>query len=240
MKFLKDMIAAFQFLTSIPIPIKTDEENLKKSIIWFPLVGGVIGIISGFGYQFLIVYFNQELSAVFTIFIYIVLTRGLHLDGFMDTIDGFSSRKDREKILKIMKDSYVGSFAVLGAGIWLLIMVNALPLLKPVDIILIHTFSRFNITLMPLVCSYPRKSGIGQFFVENVNKYIFAIEVSLFLIILSVLNTSYFKYLFLSFLVSLIIGKWSNKMIGGITGDTIGFTVEATNLILILSIVIQV
>lgn len=244
MKFLKNIIAAFQFLTAIPLPVKTSEENLKHSMGWFPLVGAVIGTATGFGFQLFRQWFNENIAAVFTILLYIILTRGLHLDGYMDTIDGFFSRKDRASVLKIMKESAVGGFAVLGAGTWFLLVFSALPLLKPEDHIFIHTLTRMGILLSPLVVSYPRESGTGKFFVENVK-----IKTLLFGILLAgitgavlwytgLFNFPAYGVLFLvSFAAALGIAFWSKRKIGGITGDVLGFTVETTHLVLIVLII---
>lgn len=245
MKFLKNIIAAFQFLTAIPLPVKTREEHLKRSLGWFPLVGAVIGTATGFGFQLFRLWFNENISAVFTILLYIILTRGLHLDGYMDTIDGFFSRKDRTSVLKIMKESVVGGFAVLGAGIWFLLVFSALPLLKPEDHIFIHMLSRMGILLSPLVVSYPRESGTGKFFVENVK-----IKTLLFGIIVAGIAgavlwfaglfhfPAYGLLFFVPFVAALIIALWSRRKIGGITGDVLGFTVETTHMLLIVSILL--
>ncbi len=252
MTLLKNIIAAFQFLTVLPLPVHTDGKNLAKSIAWFPLVGAVSGLITGFGYKALCLLFPQSISSAITILLYIILTRGLHLDGFMDTIDGFFSSKDRSAMLRIMKEPTVGSFAVLGAGVWFLVLFAALPRLNPAHHVMIHTFSRLGILLMPLLFSYPRESGTGKFFVENMNKKIFLFSVTLTIGISALLYFAAFHgtdsasaslipitfaFLPASLVIASLIGKWSQKKIGGITGDVLGCAIEASNLLLILAIV---
>jgi adenosylcobinamide-GDP ribazoletransferase len=240
LRSIKNIIAAFQFLTSIPLPIKTDHDNLNKSIFWFPLIGAVIGFITGYGYLFLNQYLSNNLSSIAVIFIYLIITRGLHLDGFIDTIDGFFSRKNRPAILTIMKESTTGSFAIMGTGIWFLTMFATLPLLKPEDQIIIHTLSRLNIILIAVLFPYARKNGWGKFFVKNANINTFILTMTPTFIAICLINLSYVKYFFLSILVSLFIGIWSEKKINGITGDILGFTVETTNLILLVSLNIKI
>lgn len=46
-------------------------------------------------------------------------------DGFMDTADGVFSARSRERMLEIMKDSHVGSNAVLAIIILLLLKIAA-------------------------------------------------------------------------------------------------------------------
>lgn len=237
------MIAAFQFLTVLPLPVKTGRENLEKSMVWFPVVGVVIGLVTGFGYRLLTYVFVETVSAALTIFIYIVLTRGLHLDGFMDTIDGFFSSKDRKSMMEIMKEPAVGSFAVLGVGVWFLVLFTSIPFLRPVDFVMIHTLTRFQVLLLPLLFSYPRENGTGKFFAASVTLKTF-IGALIFTII--VMAAMYFidisflpifsAFLLISLVISWFIGLWSKKKISGITGDVIGFTIETTHLVLVLFI----
>jgi adenosylcobinamide-GDP ribazoletransferase len=249
---MKNIAAAFQFLTILPVPIKTTQKNLEKSILWFPLAGAMIGLITGYGYWLLNHVFTGNISSVLTILIYIVLTRALHLDGFMDTIDGFFSHKnkqDKDFILKIMKDPTVGSFAVLGVIIWSLLLFCIIPHLEPADHVMIHTYTRMAILLMPLLFSYPRKSGTGKFFAEHVNGKTFSAAITITLVIIALtclinktntMTVILFRgaLLLAALLISGLIGMWSKKKINGITGDILGFTIETTHLILALLIVL--
>ncbi|PID26474.1 MAG: adenosylcobinamide-GDP ribazoletransferase [Candidatus Cloacimonadota bacterium] len=234
MKELRSIVSGFQFLTIIPLKIDTDFEDLKNSLKYFPLVGLVIALIIFYSYQILGKYLDSGVSATITILIYAVLTRGLHLDGLMDTIDGFFSYRKRERILEIMKDPTVGSFAVIGALIWGLIFFSTLPLLGLAKIVTIFTLSRYNILMMPLLFSYPRESGTGKFFVENIclKKFIFSSIITI--VSISIFNLSYLIYLPISLLISYLIGVWSKKMINGITGDVLGFTNEFTTMVLMV------
>lgn len=237
MNQIKNIIVAFQFLTSIPINVKTDENNLKNSIAYFPLVGAVIGAILYSVFYLLNLNLNINIASALTILAYIILTRGLHLDGMMDTIDGFFSYKDRATILKIMKEPTVGSFAVLIAIVWGLLFFSALPQISFEGFILIFTLSRYNTIIMPLVFSYPRESGTGKFFVENVNIKVFMTATALALIPILIFNIVYIRYMIVSLVIALLSGLWAKKMIGGITGDVLGFTMEVTNLILLILMV---
>jgi adenosylcobinamide-GDP ribazoletransferase len=249
---MKNIAAAFQFLTILPVPVKTTKKNLEKSIVWFPLVGAVIGLITGYGYRLLNYVFTGNISSILTILTYIVLTRALHLDGFMDTIDGFFSHKnkrDKDFILKIMKDPMVGSFAVLGVIIWSLLLFTVIPRLEPKDHVMIHTYSRLAILLMPLLFSYPRERGTGKFFANHVDGKIFSASITITLVIMAVtffingtgsVSVALVRGVFLltALLISLVIGIWSKKKINGITGDILGFTIETIHLILALLIML--
>lgn len=249
---MKNIAAAFQFLTILPVPVKTTQKNLEKSILWFPLVGAIIGLITGYGYWLLNYIFAGNVSSVLTILIYIVLTRALHLDGFIDTIDGFFSHKnkrDKDLILKIMKDPTVGSFGVLSVIIWSLLLFSVIPHLEPKDHVMIHTYTRMAILVIPLLFSYSRESGTGKFFADSVNKKTFGAAIAVTLVIIAV---TYFingmdsvtvalvrgALLLVALLISGLIGIWSKRKINGITGDILGFTIETIHLILALLIIL--
>lgn len=240
MKWFKELIAAFQFLTVLPLPVRTLPEHMARSMVWFPLVGAVIGLATGWGYRLLSNIFPGTVAAVLTILLYILLTRGLHLDGFMDTVDGFFSHRHRQRILEIMKDPTVGSFAVLGSGIWFLVLLTSLEYLEPADHVMLHMTTRTAILWMPLFFSYPRESGTGKFFVENIKKG----TVIVAMLFLAAIAAGFFYkqplvplvVTVVSLAAALFTGLWSRRKIGGITGDVLGFTIETTHMLLVLVI----
>ncbi|MDD2497634.1 MAG: adenosylcobinamide-GDP ribazoletransferase, partial [Desulfitobacteriaceae bacterium] len=109
----RSMIIALTFLTRIPIKINFtyDEKDLGRTSRYFPLVGLIIGLlVAGVAYVFGGI--DRQLGAVAAILTGVILTGGLHLDGFMDTADGIFSARKRDKMLEIMKDSRVGAHGV--------------------------------------------------------------------------------------------------------------------------------
>lgn len=255
MTIIKNISAAFKFMTILPIPIQTEYSHLTKSLPWFPITGTVIGLIISLGYRYTGMILPLSISSVIAILIYILLTRGLHLDGLADTIDGFFSRKDRDTILKIMKEPTIGTFAALGLVSWFLLFYTCLPLLTATDLILTFSFARLSILWLPLFFSYPRESGTGKFFVENVNiitvlaATFITIGIMIFILFLQfpldikqIHSISPFilypGLLVISIFFALLVGMWSKQKIGGITGDTMGFTIECSQIIQFLIILL--
>ncbi len=119
---VKSFITAFSTYSKIPMPkISWDEENMKYAPCFFPLIGAVIGAV------WLLWLCLAEhcgisplLKAAVATLIPIVISGGIHLDGFCDITDALSSWQPREKKLEILKDPHVGAFAVIGCGCWLL------------------------------------------------------------------------------------------------------------------------
>ena len=110
--FVKNFLEALGFLTIFPVS-KTRASQLAKAMIFFPLVGFLIGVFS-FGGFLLMENFLPSLAYLALVLIPILVTGGLHADGFTDFCDGFFSGRPKEEVLRIMKDSRIGAFGGLG------------------------------------------------------------------------------------------------------------------------------
>ncbi|XRG81094.1 adenosylcobinamide-GDP ribazoletransferase [Rossellomorea sp. GAMAL-10_SWC] len=92
------------FLTSIPVPkIEVSNTDWKKKPLYFPLISLLIGgllwlAVTGVGRLFL-----TPVSAFLIVLVWIWITGGLHIDGWMDLADGFGSNRSREQMLKNYK-----------------------------------------------------------------------------------------------------------------------------------------
>lgn len=114
--------AAFQLLTRIPVPasIPFTPELLARSVVYYPLVGAVIGGIVAAAGAWLDGGVPAMPAAVLLMAVWMLLSGGLHMDGLMDTADGVLSHRSRERMLEIMKDSRVGAMGVIAAVVILL------------------------------------------------------------------------------------------------------------------------
>ncbi|PHV72297.1 adenosylcobinamide-GDP ribazoletransferase [Sporanaerobium hydrogeniformans] len=111
---MRRFICILQFLTRLPLPFKGEvDEEFHKGILYFPLVGGVLGLCYG-GIAFVSIrIFPAFISSLIILLSMVLLTGGLHLDGVGDTFDGLYSYRDKARILEIMKDSRLGTNALL-------------------------------------------------------------------------------------------------------------------------------
>ena len=99
---------------AIPCPVKIwDEKARPRMLSCFPLLGAVLGLIWG-GCGLLPEGFVR--AAALTAVPWL-LSGAIHLDGFLDCCDAIFSRRDLEKRQQILKDSHVGSFAVIGMAL---------------------------------------------------------------------------------------------------------------------------
>lgn len=119
--------AAFQFLSRFPVKMQIDfvPSLLRESVVFYPLVGAAIGLCVWLMGALSGAVLPAFPAAVLTLTLWVWLTGGLHLDGWMDTADGLLSYRTRERMLEIMKDSRVGAMGVI-ACVLLLMMKAAL------------------------------------------------------------------------------------------------------------------
>lgn len=116
-KYFRAFVMCLTMFTIIPCPFcKWDEEARPLMTLFLPVVGAVVG-----GLWTVTAYFLNILElpgsvrgAVLCAFPFFI-TGGIHMDGFLDTVDAVRSRRDIEDRRRILKDPHVGSFAVISA-----------------------------------------------------------------------------------------------------------------------------
>ncbi|MCF6462877.1 adenosylcobinamide-GDP ribazoletransferase [Clostridium sp. Cult1] len=234
-KMINGLILSIQFLTRLPIKKSIDfnDENLSKSIFFYPLVGIIIGGIGGLFY-YIFGFLNEDIGSFFALLSMIVLTGGLHLDGLSDTCDGFLSYRDKNKILEIMKDSRIGAFGVVSIVLDILlkyILISNLEGNIPLILGLAYGNSRLVIAYIMCTKRVAKKDGIGyMFYKSDPKKYALFGGIGYLLVVL-LINPIFLIPLFASFLVGQIITKITYNKIDGFTGDVYGATIEIGEII---------
>ena len=180
---IKAVIAAFQFLTIIPIRTKWEltEKDLVRSVVFFPLVGLLQGLIVALITVLGSKIFSFEVSAAFALLAYVLTTGGFHQDGLSDTFDALcvkssgDSEKDREKRLTVMKGSTAGPIGVLAIVFSLLLkflLIKDIVLHGdfPVAVLLLLLMPIFGKNAMVWTLSgakSARKDGLGKLLLDG-------------------------------------------------------------------------
>src|SRR5262249_23936482 len=109
-------LLALHFLTILPLPqtLKVKDNDLARSVGYFPLIGVMLGVLSAGVYVIAFRWTGLVPALMTSVISTIILSGALHLDGFADLCDAFYAGKNKEHILAIMKDSHVGAMAVVG------------------------------------------------------------------------------------------------------------------------------
>lgn len=238
------------------IPIKADigfDEEFHKSIVYFPLVGFVIGLISYLIGSLAIKVFDPFVTSILIVGAEVIITGGLHIDGLGDTFDAIYSNRDKERMLEIMKDSRLGTNSLLAILFLVLIKIGILTNIINSNLLWIIIFmplvSRLGVIVMLYKTVTPRKVGMGNIFIGKATLSMFIIAVIYSIAIIGLIS----KFIFLSsnlllikllssiLIVILFDYLFKNhiyKKIDGITGDILGCTIELGELIFILYVYI--
>lgn len=243
MKELTYFFAALRFFTRLPVPawVGHSDEQLNHAARYFSLVGLIVGALGG-GVTVVALYAWPPLVAVLLGMVTTLLATGaFHEDGLADSIDGFGGGWTREDVLRIMKDSRIGSYGAIGIGMALLTKAAALAELlavlpAPTFIALLlagHGVSRFASTTLIFALDYARdddsskskplatRMSKGELLVAAV----FGLLPCLWLPPLQVGIA-----LALVALVTLLAARHFVRRIGGYTGDCLGATQQLTEI----------
>lgn len=236
-------IASLTFLTRIPVPQRDslyDPGIFSRSTIFFPVVGGIIGLVNGGLYLILGAVLPVHVIAVVIIMVPIFMSGGIHLDGLLDTCDGIFSGRSRERSLEIMRDSRVGSMGVIAGIVDILLRYSILISLPaetlPVLLIAQPVVGRWFMTVALHLFPYARKEGgLGQGFNQHKKRLYIILSTGLTLLMV------YFPFglgglgiIGLAGIASLLIALWVAHRLDGLTGDVYGALNEVTEIIFVL------
>ncbi len=243
---MRNFLQALSFLTILPVGryAPAGEENLSRSMAFFPLVGLVIGLILSLGNYLFSLLFLQTLALWLTIGLLVFLTRGLHVDGFADTLDGLGSGGTKERMLEVMKDSRIGAFGVVGlilliGGKYLALnQISGFPIYY--FLILMTVMGRNSMVLVCYRSPYARpEGGLAKPFSENLKLHEMIISLASTCAIAFILQGWEGLLLVVAIcLFSLGCRFFFIKKLGGITGDVLGAVNELSELLCLLLLII--
>lgn len=253
-------VAAIQFLTRIPVPIEVPFTNavLKRSTLFFPVAGLLVGIATWGGGWLLLQILPVMPAAALTLLIMLVMTGGLHLDGLMDTADGILSHRSRERMLEIMKDSRVGAMGVIACVVILLLQWSVIAACMEQgewNMLVVLPFICSRLMMVWAIASQPyarAESGLGSLFHGLGKKDVaYAVVMTVALSVLLLMA----QYALEGYLLSDILWRSAGlsigslliayagaylftrmivRKLGGLTGDTYGAICEMVLTLLLL------
>ena len=236
---------ALQFLTVLPIELKTipTAQQNGRAILFYPLVGLIIGGIL-FIFTCLLAKLPIVLLASIILTLWIWLTGGLHLDGLADTADAWvGGFGDKQRTLQIMKDPSCGPIGVLSLVIICLLKFVLIYVLieqhQTLFLILVPIVGRVVPSILFLTTSYVREKGLGRSLTDHLPK-IASWIITGFVLLLPLYWELQGLIAIIGFLSSLVyLRHLFIKRIGGITGDTVGATIEISETVLLFTFVVS-
>ena len=170
---------ALQFLTRLKLVNQNEwsVEDFGKSVIAFPYVGLIVGLILAILYGVLSPFIPIMPLMLIIVVAEFLITGGLHADGLMDTSDGLFSGRERERKLEIMKDSRIGSFGVVAFVFVTLLkwqLLASIPSAEfiPMALIMVPLMSRWSMVFSIRSYPYAREQGMGAAFANFAPKHV--------------------------------------------------------------------
>jgi adenosylcobinamide-GDP ribazoletransferase len=234
-------LAALRFLTIIPLPGRREAspEELGRSIVYFPLVGVIIGLIL-VGLNWLLgLLLPSALINILLVVSLVAVSGALHLDGLVDTCDGLAGGKTVEERWRVMDDSRAGGFGIIGVCCLLLVKyvaLNNVPArwLMP-TLVLMPLLSRWAMVYALFAYPYAKPSGLGKVFKQGASWLRFTIATVVTLVMAVILaRLAGFVIMIAIWVIVLAVATYLKGKFGGLTGDTYGAINEVTEVFVLI------
>ena len=248
MNFIYSLFAAFSMFSTLPAPqVPWEKEKIRYMLVCLPFVGLVIGMTE---YMWAVLVdlleLGQTLRAAGFTLIPILLTGGIHLDGFMDTVDALKSHAAPEKKRAILKDPHAGACAVIGLGCYLLAYFALCHELGPGAVIMMipmHVMSRSLSAVSGTLLPVRPGEGTLNFFRQAADKKVGAMAIGW--VVLSVIAMAAVDRLTGSVMALgaiatlLLVRRMAMKQFEGMSGDIAGFQLQAAELVMLTLMVLM-
>ncbi len=227
---MRGLLIAIGFLTRIPVPADGfgDPQARSRSLLWYPLVGLLIGALL-YALAWAAHGWPPMLSSAMVLVAWVAVTGALHLDGLADSADAWiGGLGDRERTLAIMKDPRCGPAGVVALVLVLLLKFAALASVPvSLGLLLAPLLGRAVLTVAFLTTPYVRSGGLGSGLMDAPRV---ACLGMLALVALGCVVTGWRSVLALT-VAMLVVALWRRagmQRLGGMTGDTCGALTELT------------
>ena len=241
---LQTMAVAFAMFSALPVPQFTwNSKNMRYALCAFPLIGGVIGALWSLCGALPL---PDMIRAGGFCLIPVLVTGGIHLDGYADTSDALSSYGDREKKLEILKDPHCGAFAVIRLCTYFLayfcvaFCIRFSPrvgLCWTLALVLERALSGFAVAAFPLA----KDTGLAHTFAtaadkQTVRRFLCGLS-ALLILALTALGGG-------GLAAAALLALWrydfvAKKQFGGITGDLAGWFLQRAELWMLAALAVS-
>lgn len=228
---MKSLVAAIAFLTRIPVGrlVALDAADVARSAGWFPLVGVLLGTMYWAAAALLKGHLPVGVVAVVLVLVDAAATGALHFDGLADSADGFGGGRNREDVLRIMRDHAIGSYGATALVVLVALKVTAYASLLTRSnwmpaLILTPALGRWSILLLTAALPYARTSASVVTSMGRLSLIQGTVLMVVALLVARSIRAGGAAGVVVG--VSAVFGFYCRRRIGGITGDTLGANVQ--------------
>lgn len=235
-------LVALQFLTRLPISLSRapSAREMVLQLVWYPAVGWLFGAWA-LALWFAFHHFGSTHAPLYgwgIVVGWVLLSGGFHLDGLADTADGLGSGRRGAEAGAIMKDSRIGSMGAVGlvlvlGGKWLAVS-ELVQAQHGWALLLAPALGRWFGVLVAFLGQSPPwvKSGLGQQVVGKLGwkGMVLSSVVALGPLAWLAWPWGWVAPLLASAVVTLGLYRKVQTVVGGVTGDVLGATMELSEM----------
>lgn len=245
LKGLRDCIA---FLTTIPVGMSGDLEDMARHLYLFPLVGAMIGAIAGLCALIFSQFLPKLVAGMLTFCVILILTGLHHMDGLVDFGDGVMAQGTPEEKIRVMHDTQVGVGGSILALLVIVVTALCISELNPYVVFQALVISEVSAKLAMVTSAALGKSArtaMGDPVVRLTRPkhfgVAFTVSIAMGYLLSPTLPLQIFfsTVIFTGVIAGLVMMALANRHFGGMTGDVFGATNEIgrmASLLLLLGI----
>jgi adenosylcobinamide-GDP ribazoletransferase len=234
---VRGVLVAAAFLTRVPVPVVAAAADVGRAARWFPLIGGLLGGATALIARTMteVMHFPAALTATLIVGLAAWATGAIHLDGLADTVDGLGGGRDREGVLRIMRDPLIGSYGA--AALLFVVGVKVTAIAALLDrgaalpfVVAAPAISRWTILALAAWLPYARsEGGLGSAITHGRDTIGLVVATAVTaLIAIGALRVVGIVVWAFAALTAVWIARIARRRIGGVTGDVFGASVELT------------
>lgn len=248
---MMSFLAAWRFLTSVPIPFNKEDwnrpltqEQFARSLVYYPFIGLLIGGILCALYWLFSHFLPLIMADALLLGSLVMLTGGLHLDGVVDTFDGLAGgHRSPERRKQIMKEPGVGAIGVVVLVV--LLGIKYVALLSVPDsviystLILMSVISRWAMVYAVFRYPYAREQGMGKSLKDGSGQVVLILaSVTALIIVAFAGGWLGVIMIVLIWLLTIALARFFRGKFEGLTGDSYGTINEFSEFAVLLLVVL--
>ena len=244
-KLTANLALTLAFFSRIPLPASlgnriSHDAKIGEAAAFFPVAGLIISLPIALVWFVSSSYLPATIAAGLAIGLSLLITGGLHEDGFADCADGLGATPNRERALEIMRDSRIGTYGslalILSIGLRWAALANLDPVSGVLAIIICNVGARSAMTIAMQLSEYARPEGLGKQ-ADTIRQSDFSLAIVIAFLI-AILFGWFWGVIALSlaYMASWFFLKRLEKRLGGYTGDGLGAMEQIAEITILITL----
>lgn len=244
-KLIENLALTLAFFSRIPLPESlgnriSHDAKIGEAAAFFPIAGLILSIPIALVWFVASSYVPATIAAGLALGVSLLITGGLHEDGFADCADGLGATPNRERALEIMRDSRIGTYGSLALILSISLRWAALASLGPITgvlaIIVCNVGARSAMTIAMQFSDYARPEGLGKQ-ADTIRQSGFNLAIMIAFIIAILCGWFWGAIaLSLAYLASWLFLKRLEHRLGGYTGDGLGAMEQIAEITILITL----